>query len=637
MPRIVRPLMLLAAIVGLSMVVVPAGAVDPMTLTWERNIGTVDSTAPYADGSFWGPTDVAADKWGNVYVADGWYGPDRVQMFDADGMFVKKYDNPGTAPAQLSQPRGITTDRWGHIYVTQQGIDSNQRIEVFNPGLYSHFRTITSAPAPSDSVGIAVGLDGTIYNSRQWLDVQVRDQFGDFVTSISPPHVMGIGISHDDELYVAVDGTGGDPQNMVGVYNPDLSLKWVWGETGTDPGQYQRPWDIGVDPLSNVYLVERENHRGQVLSQNSDPLEVFGSFGGGDQQFVNPAGIGVGFDRTVYVADLGNSRISKWRTTVPTVVAEVKGDSRYATAVEASKKAYPDPDEVDIVVLATGQNWPDALGGSALAGTVGGPLLLTRPDVLPASVAAELTRLQPKRVYVLGGTSAVSDGVMNAAKALTTMDIATRLWGADRYETAIEVAAEVKAMRGSDYDGAAFVCTGANFPDALAVSPIAAANGWPIYLTPSDHLPADVATAMITNTWGGNPSNHGYIIGGSSAVSDDVEATLGEAPFMGFMRIWGDTRYETAAEVADIGFDGLGMVFSRPALATGENFPDALAGGVLQGSDYSVMLLTRSGTLSPEAAAMLDVYKDHIYEIRYLGGTSALTPTVRDAARALLW
>lgn len=166
MPRIVRPLVVLLAVVGLSIVVVPAGAAVPVALTWERNFGTYDGTAPYADGSFQGPADVAADKWGNVYVADGWQGPDRVQMFDPDGTFIKKYDNPGTDPGQLSQPRSITTDRWGHIYVTQQGVGSNPRIEVFNPGLYSHFRTIASAPAPAEAVGIAVGLNGTIYDSR---------------------------------------------------------------------------------------------------------------------------------------------------------------------------------------------------------------------------------------------------------------------------------------------------------------------------------------------------------------------------------------------------------------------------------------------------------------------------------------
>jgi len=81
----------------------------------------------------------------------------------------------------------------------------------------------------------------------------------------------------------------------------------------------------------------------------------------------------------------------------------------------------------------------------------------------------------------------------------------------------------------------------------------------------------------------------------------------------------------------------MGMVFSRPAIATGQNFPDALAGGVLQGSDYTVLLLTRGDTLSGEAAAMLTKYKDHIYDIRFLGGPTTITNATRNAAKALLW
>jgi putative cell wall-binding protein len=619
--------------------VMPAGAYAALSMTWQENIGTFDGSAPWADGELYIPRDVATDKWGNIYVTDGFSGPDRVQMFNHAGDFVKKYDNPGTGATQLSDPRSVVTDRWGAIYVTQQG---NARIEVFNPRLYNHERTIsTPATPPSDSVGIAVGLDGTIYNSRQWADVQVRDRFGNFITSFSPPQPMGIGVSQDGELYVAVDEFVADPQNLIGVYNPDLTLKFAWGGTGTAPGEYRRPWDVGVDGAGDVFVVEygqaELGHRVQVLSPNSDPLAAVGSYGSDDQQFGNPSGIGVGLDRTVYVADSGHSRISKWKVATPTTFTKVEGDTRHETAVAASKKAYPDPNAVDIVVLATGANWPDALGGAALAGTVNGPLLLTTRDTIPAAVAAEITRLAPKRVYVLGGSDVVSNAAMNAAKALTTMGIATRLEGPTRYETAIKIAAEVKAMQGVEYDGTAFVCTGENFPDALAVSPIAAANGWPIYLTPTAALPASVATAMMTNAWGGNPTNHGYIIGGESAVSASVADTLDAAPFMGFMRIDGSTRYETAAEVADIGFDGLGMLFSRPAIATGENFPDALAGGVLQGSDYSVMLLTRGGSLSPEAAALLTKYKDHIYDLRFLGGSDVVTPAVRSAAQALLW
>lgn len=622
--RGIRSLLVLVSIAALLVGVIPAQAFGAVTLTWERNWGTLGVFPNPANGTFSNPANVAVDKLGNVYVTGG-YDDHRVQMFDADGTFIRKYDNGGPAPTQLADPWGIGTDRWGNIYVGQY---TNDRIEVFNPTLYSHLRTIDSS-LPTEVTSIDVALDGTIFNNRWMFDVQRRDWLGEtFGPPLLPPSPSGVGVSQDGELYVTT------MDDAIGVYRADGSLKYAWGGTGAAPGEYSAPYDVGVDGAGNVFVIEFGNQRGQVLSPNSNPLTVFGAPGSGDQQFAHPTGIAVGYDRTVYVTDYDNHRVSKWNVSVPTSVTAVAGASRYATAVEASKKAYPDG--ADIVVLATGANWPDALGGAALAGAVHGPLLLTMKDTLPAEVAAELDRIEPKRVYVLGGTGVVSDAVMEAARAHTTMDIATRLDGDDRYETAVEVAAEVKAMRGSDYDGTAFVCTGANFPDALAAAPIAAANGWPIYLTPPDAIPVYIQTALLA-TYGGNPSNHGYIIGGESAVSDAVHAVLNAPPFMGYSRHAGDNRYETAAEVAQIGYEGMGLLYSRPAIATGEDFPDALAGGVLQGSDYTVLLLTPKNSLHPATAAALTENKDMIYEIRFLGGTGVVSTPVRNAAKALLW
>jgi len=565
-----------------------------------------------------------------VYVAGGFSGDDRIQMFTADGVFVKKYDVSGTAPGQLRDPRTITTDRWGAIYVGQQG---NDRIEVFNPRLYNHSRTIETPATPAhDVTGIDVALDGRIFNTRQWVDVQVRDRSGAFISAITPPTPMGLGMSQDDELYVAVDENGTDPDNMIGVYKPDLSLKWVWGGTGTDPGFYLRPFDVDVDPACNVFTVEWVGNRAQVRSQNSNPLDVFGDTLPWEQRFAAPMGIGVGLDRTVYVADTGNNRISKWNVTAPAVEAEGEGTNRYLTAIEAAEKAYPDGART--VVLATGTNWPDALGGAALAGAANGPLLLTPPDHLLPEVAAAIADLKAEHVYVLGGTGAIAEEVyVDAVDALIEpFDSGARLWGDNRYETANAIAEEVvriKNMQGG-YDGTAFVCTGADFPDALAAAPIAAANGWPIYLTQTAALTPSTKTKM-----GVNGATHGYVIGGTGAVSAAVETEL-DATFIEFSRVGGANRYDTAAKLANEALDGMGMLWSRPALAVGTNFPDALAGGVLQGSDCSVLLLTSGATLSPAAAAALSANREMIYELRYLGGDGVLSLGVRSAARALL-
>ncbi len=248
-------------------------------------------------------------------------------------------------------------------------------------------------------------------------------------------------------------------------------------------------------------------------------------------------------------------------------------------------------------------------------GAVNAPLLLTPKNYLPAAVSAEIARLHATGAYILGSEAAVSAAVYDAVDDLMILAPPTRLGGADRYATANAIATEaVKQIDDKHgYDGTAFVATGEDFPDALAASPIAAANGWPIYLTPKAGLPASVKAAMVANI-----SNHGYILGSTAAVSAAVATELNAAPFIGFSRYGGHNRYDTAAIIANVGFDGMGMLWSKPALAVGTNFPDALAGGVLQGSDYCLILLTPKDSLDPHAAAALAANKDSIYELRFL-------------------
>ncbi|MBF4510184.1 MAG: cell wall-binding repeat-containing protein, partial [Aeromicrobium sp.] len=149
----------------------------------------------------------------------------------------------------------------------------------------------------------------------------------------------------------------------------------------------------------------------------------------------------------------------------------VAGLNRYLTSVAASKRAFL---SASTVVVATGDNWPDALGGSALAGAVEGPLLLTSSASLPSGVRDEIVRLKAKKVYVLGGKAAVSDTVLNQIKGIPGVTSVERVSGNDRYGTARAIAdkaiAELNA-RGT-YSGGALVATGGNFPDATAASPL---------------------------------------------------------------------------------------------------------------------------------------------------------------------
>jgi putative cell wall-binding protein len=86
--------------------------------------------------------------------------------------------------------------------------------------------------------------------------------------------------------------------------------------------------------------------------------------------------------------------------------------------VALSQHAFTDPDLVDIVYVAVGTNFPDALAGAAAAAATGSPVLLTPTGSLPQAVADEITRLNPTRIYILGGTAVISPAVEDQLAAL---------------------------------------------------------------------------------------------------------------------------------------------------------------------------------------------------------------------------
>ena len=111
------------------------------------------------------------------------------------------------------------------------------------------------------------------------------------------------------------------------------------------------------------------------------------------------------FGGTGAVSDAMRTQI---QTAVPgATISRVSGASRYDTAAQISAANYA-PSQPKVYV-ATGQNFPDALAGAALAGRDGAPLILVpTAGTLPAGVVTELQRLAPTDIVIFGGTGAVS-------------------------------------------------------------------------------------------------------------------------------------------------------------------------------------------------------------------------------------
>ncbi len=192
-------------------------------------------------------------------------------------------------------------------------------------------------------------------------------------------------------------------------------------------------------------------------------------------------------------------------------VQRISGSDRFETAA-AMSSFYS---KGGVAYLASGEGFPDALAGAALAGRDKAPLLLTRAGVLPQATAAALTRLAPSKVVVLGGTGVISDAVMAAAAARTTTGSAVRLAGPDRNATAAAIAAQYPSAT------AVYLASGENFADGLAGAARAGRDRAPLLLTPGNVLPVStsqqVSRLMPEQVW---------VLGGGASVSDAVAAAV---------------------------------------------------------------------------------------------------------------
>lgn len=313
-------------------------------------------------------------------------------------------------------------------------------------------------------------------------------------------------------------------------------------------------------------------------------------------------------------------------------VLEVAGPERYSTALAASRLAF-EAGSATCAVICSGATWPDALGGSALAGALGGPVLLVAPNAVPSQLPAELARLGVTDVTIVGGTGAVSEGVAGALDALPNVSV-RRIGGVDRYQTAALVASATIAARGGVTTETpappVYLATGTDFADALGASAVAAYTGSPVLLSRPETL-SPSAAQFVT----GASISQVYVAGGTGALSTTVTAGLAELGVDDVQRFAGINRYATSLLLAKHGVE-LGLAWDDVAIATGTGFADALAGGVMQARRGSVLVLTPPDRLAPAPDWAVRENGDAIERVTVLGGTGAVKPIVRRQVRWIL-
>lgn len=302
----------------------------------------------------------------------------------------------------------------------------------------------------------------------------------------------------------------------------------------------------------------------------------------------------------------------------PVDVDRAAGPDRAATAAELSRESHPDPNAVDTAVVARGDDPADALAGGPLAAHHDAPLLLTGTDSLPEATAEELARLEPDTVLVLGGPQAVSDAVADQLADLGGR--IERIVGENRYGTAAQIAERLPGRTG-------YVALGDHpdpsraWPDALGAGRAAAVNSDPVLLAAPSGLPGPTRAAL-------DQVDDAVIVGGQAAVPAEVERQLADR-LLGVRRLAGSDRYETSVRLARHVMEQ-GVQPTSAWLATGRDFPDAMAAAPAAASEGGPLLLLDGRHLagSPASAEFLHGLAPNLERLVLAGGEDAISPGV---------
>lgn len=288
------------------------------------------------------------------------------------------------------------------------------------------------------------------------------------------------------------------------------------------------------------------------------------------------------------------------------------GTDRIATAIAISHEGHPSGG-APAAVLARSDAFPDALAGAPLAIAEGGPLLLTGSSSLDSRVERELRRavVSGATVYVLGGTNALSPAVEASLRSAGFTP--RRIAGTDRYETAIAVADALGSPT------TVLLATGRNFPDAVVAGAAAGQQSAAVLFTNDRSMPATTADYLQSSTT-------------VYAVGDQAVTAAPDA-----IPLRGDTRYDTAVVVART-FFGDDNLPKQMGVATGTNFPDALAGSALVTKDGGgPLLLTLPDTLPHPVEIYMGEYVVPVEVIYIYGDLGVVSQAVADDIEDVLY
>jgi putative cell wall-binding protein len=315
--------------------------------------------------------------------------------------------------------------------------------------------------------------------------------------------------------------------------------------------------------------------------------------------------------------------------------------------------AGTDPTGVDVIFwqldAGTGYYYKLDPASVSWAGAVGGTWDATVPESTYA-IQFVPTRTSVSSGYWAqgqpGGVAPLFGGSTDVTTSSVSVDLGTvtlpdrtistgRIAGSDRWGTA--AAASARMYPGSPHATTApavvYVANGMNYPDALAAGPAAILNGAPLLLTLPTSLPTPTANELARL----QPAKV-IVLGSQGAVSNAVMTAIGTAAGVSganLVRIGGADRYATGNLIARDAWLNGGPGSTVALIATGRNYPDALAAGPAAGYWGAPVILV-DGTASTISAATQQLLKDlGVQGVGLVGGTGVVSSGIENQLKGL--
>lgn len=306
-------------------------------------------------------------------------------------------------------------------------------------------------------------------------------------------------------------------------------------------------------------------------------------------------------------------------------VSRISGANRYETSVNIANSFSSD--KLENVIIASGDDFPDALTGSVLSKKINAPILLVGKDI--SSSRDSINFIKNKldwggTIYILGGKSSVSKNFDSYFNSLGYSSI-KRLGGRNRFDTNFTITRYLMTEKGTPV----VMVNAFGFADALSVSSIAASKGYPIIIADSFKL-ADETKQTLQNI---EPSKI-FIVGGESSITGNIVSQLKEVvPSLNdssIIRIAGIDRYDTSLNVCKY----FNQTSDTAVIVNGENFPDALSASALAAKNNAPIILTDGVDISDQKQ-----YLDgcNCEKVILIGGIGAVSEDVQNVLEGKLF